>query len=65
MLGHKCQWNICVIQTNKLPNRHLIQKLDGPTASQDSLTGKINKVEELEYNPHFLPIGEGRSDTAS
>ena len=66
MLGHKCQWNICAIHTNELPIRHLIQKLDGPTTSKDGFTGKIgkllNKVEELEYNPSFLPIGVDEED---
>ena len=66
MLGHKCQWNICAIHTNELPIRHLIQKLDGPTTSKDGFTGKIgkllNKVEELEYNPNFLPIGVDEED---
>ena len=66
LLGHKCQWNICAIHTNELPIRHLIQKLDGPTTYKDGFTGKIgkllNKVEELEYNPNFLPIGVDEED---
>lgn len=64
MLGHKCHWSVCLIHTNELPLRHLIEKLDGKTSSKDGFTGEIgkllSKVSEMELNPNFraLPGGE-------
>ena len=61
MLGHKCQWNICAIHTNELPIRHLITKLDGATTSGTGFTEDVckllNRVEDLESEPNFEPIG--------
>ena len=43
LLNHKCHWNICMIHTNELPVRHLIQKLDGPTTSNTGFSGNVCK----------------------
>ena len=62
-IGHCLHWHICLLHTNKLPLRHLVQKLDGPTSGSASFKGLIGKmladVEELEWDKNFLPIAEG------
>ena len=62
-IGHRLHWDICLLHTNKLPLRHLVQKLDGPTSGSASFKGPIGKmladVEKLEWDKNFLPIVEG------
>ena len=62
-LGRRVSWLICQLHTNELPLRHLINDLDGPTASNNTFTGPLGKalsdVESLEYNPKFKPIKDG------
>lgn len=64
LLGRKLFWGICNIHTHELPLRHLIEKLDGPTASDKGFTGPVcsilTKVNDMEYNPRFkaMPGGE-------
>ena len=59
-MGRRVSWLICQLRTDKLPLRHLINDLDGPTASNNTFTGPLGKalsdVESLEYNPKFKPI---------
>ena len=63
-LGHKCLWSICMIHTNELPLRRLIESYDGKTCSATAYKGDIcqllPKVNELPINFSFkaLPGGE-------
>ena len=63
LLGHKCHWSVCMLHTNELPLRHLIEKLDGKTCSNNGFTGPICKmlckVTDLEINPEFEAISGG------
>ena len=43
-LGHKVMWSICQLHINELGLRQLIEDLDGPTASGNTLTGPIVKM---------------------
>ena len=60
ILGRKVNWCVCNLHTNELPLRHLIEHLDGPTASGKKFTGTIGKVLDLAttfpINPEFSPI---------
>ena len=55
LLGHKCFWAICMLHTNELPLRHLVEKVDGPTTSKSGFSGSIGKLlqtaNEMNYNP--------------
>ena len=55
--------SICMLHTNELPLRHLIQKLDGPTGSGNTLTGPAGRLlpqtQSLPYNPNFEPLSCG------
>ena len=63
MLCHKCNWLVCACHTNKLPLRHLIEKVDGKTSSKDGFTGPIGKllssVGDMEVNYDFRPLPGG------
>ena len=62
-IGHRLHWDICLLHTNELPLRHLVQKLDGPTSESASFKRPIGKmladVEKLEWDENVLPIVEG------
>ena len=59
MLCHKCHWAVCMCHTNKLPLRHLIDKLDEKTSSKDGFTGPVGKllssVPDIEMTYDFEP----------
>jgi hypothetical protein len=63
LLGRRLVWSICLLHTNKLPLRHLIDQLDGPTGSGNTLTGPAGKLlphtQSLPYNPDFPPLSCG------
>ena len=63
LLGHKCHWAVCMLHTNELPLRHLIQEIDGPTTSNTGFSGPIGKllyrVNLMEFNADFTPILDG------
>ena len=44
LLNKKLTWIICMLHTNKLPLRHLIQKLDGKTTSSNGFSGVVGKL---------------------
>ena len=44
LIGRKCFWSICMLDTNELPLRHLIANLDGPTNSKGGFKGPIGKL---------------------
>ena len=60
MLGRKVFWVICMLHTNELLLRHLIENLDGKTSSKDGFTGPIGKllsqVNTMERNFNFKVI---------
>ena len=64
LLGRRLFWAICQIFTNKLPLRHLLTAIDGPTSSDKGFQGPdgslLSKVNQMLYNPDFkaLPGGE-------
>ena len=62
-LGRKLVWLVCNLHTNELPLRHLIVELDGPTLSNNKLSGPVGKlldsVMDLDINPHFTRICVG------
>ena len=62
-LEKRLVWSICMLHTNELPLRHLIQKLDGPTGSGNTLTGPAGRLlpqtQSLPYNPNFEPLSCG------
>ena len=62
-LGKRLVWSICMLHTNELPLRHLIQQLDGPTGSGNTLTGPAGRLlpqtQSLPYNPNFEPLSCG------
>ena len=53
-IGRKLVWLVCNLHTGELPLRHLIVALDGPTLSDNKLSGTIGKlldsVTELDIN---------------
>ena len=66
MLGHKVMWSICQLHLNELGLRHLIEDLDGPTASGNTFTGPIGKmltddVQDFVTNQQFerIPVEDG------
>ena len=63
LLGRRLVWSICLLHTNELPLRHLIQELDGPTGSGNTFTGPVEKLlpktQSLPYNPEFEPLTLG------
>ena len=65
LLGHKCQWDICEIDTNELSLRHLIRKLDGPFYPKSGFTGPIgkllHKVNDLPRNYNFTAMSDAES----
>ena len=62
-IGRKLVWLVCNLHTGELPLRHLIVALDGPTLSDNKLSGTIGKlldsVTELDINPNFPQISVG------
>lgn len=62
-IGRKLVWLVCNLHTGELPLRHLIVALDGPTLSDNKLSGTIGKlldsVTELDINPNFPRISVG------
>lgn len=62
-LERKLVWLVCNLHTNELPLRRLIVQLDGPTLSDNKLSGPIGKlldsVTDLDINPHFTHICVG------
>ena len=44
LLNKKLTWIICMLHTNELPLRHLIQKLDGKTTSSNGFSGVVGKL---------------------
>ena len=63
MIGHKCHWSICMIHTNELPLRHLIEKLDGKSNSSVGYSGPIGKllpkVHDFPVNDNFMVMSDG------
>ena len=63
LLGKRLVWSICLLHTNELPLRHLIQELDGPTGSSNTFTGPagklLSKTQNLPYNAEFEPLSAG------
>ena len=63
LLGRRLMWSICLLHTNELPLRHLIEVLDGPTGSSNTLTGPAGRLlpntQSLPYNPGFEAISCG------
>lgn len=63
LIGRKLVWLVCILHTNELPLRHLINKLDGPTLSNNLFSGPIGKLlpstTELPINEEFTPITIG------
>ena len=47
------QWFVCLLHTNELPLRHIIQKLDGGTTGPKAFTGPIGR---LLSNCEELPV---------
>ena len=43
-LGRPCQWDICLLHTNKLPLRYVFVTLDGRTTSPDKFGGPIGSL---------------------
>lgn len=46
-LGHPVHWFICLLHTNELPLRHLLQHIDGKTTGPKGYRGEIGK--QLEH----------------
>ena len=65
MLGHKCHWAICMLHSNELFLRHLIEGIDGLTSCSTGFVGPVGKcladVNKMEYNPQFKALPEGGS----
>jgi hypothetical protein len=65
LLGHKCHWAICMLHSNELFLRHLIEGVDGPTSSSTGFVGPVGKclsdVNKMEYNPQFKALPDGES----
>ena len=61
--GLKVHWSICLLHTNELPLRHLIERVDGPTSGSNSFQGPIGKslmkVTEWAWNDRFRSIKKG------
>ena len=49
-LGRKVFWMICMLHTNELPLRHLIERLDGKPSSKDVITGPFGNRAAVKYN---------------
>ncbi|ESO12359.1 hypothetical protein HELRODRAFT_158868 [Helobdella robusta] len=62
-LGRNLVWLVCDLHTNELPLRHLVQKLNGQTLSNNRWSGPIGKMLDdaidLEINPNFIRITFG------
>lgn len=62
-LGRRFNWLVCMLHTNELPLRHLIENLDGKTGTSNSFTGPLGKalssVTDLPINSKFAPITVG------
>ena len=41
LLGRRLFWAICMLHTNELPLRHLIEIIDGPTSSDKGFSGPV------------------------
>ena len=63
LLGRRLVWSICLLHTNELPLRHLIESIDGPTASGNTFCGPIGKLlpstQSLRYNSYFSSLATG------
>ena len=63
--GMKVHWAICLLHTNELPLRHLIDKVDGPTSGNQTFKGPIGKtlmkVGEWDWNNKFRSIRKAPS----
>ena len=61
--GSRVHWSICLLHTNELPLRHLIEKLDGETSGHNSFKGIIGKslmeVDKWKWNTNFCSIKKG------
>ena len=44
LIGRKLTWIICMLHTNELPLRHLIQLIDGKTTSDTGFSGPLGKI---------------------
>ena len=58
-LGRPVHWFICMLHSNELPLRHLIQKLDDGTQGPNVFSGDIGKALmncELQPVVHYSPI---------
>ena len=59
-LNRKLVWLVCCLHTNELPLRHLIQKLDGKTLSNNKWSGHIGKlldsVTDMDINYKFTKL---------
>ena len=58
-LGRPLQWLVCLLHTNELPLRHLLQNLDGVTSGPKAFSGTIGKeLPHCEEHPlvKFQPI---------
>lgn len=57
--GRPLQWLVCLLHSNELPLRHLMQKLDGTTSGPKAFSGVIGKaLEKCEELPvaKYTPI---------
>ena len=63
IIGRKFHWLICLVHTNELGLRCLIQKTDGKTDSKKGFSGPLGKllklVPQMKHNPSFKPISVG------
>ena len=61
--GRKVHWSVCLLHTNELPLRHLVEYLDGGTSGKETFKGQIGKtlanVQDWEWNYAFSPISQG------
>lgn len=56
-------WFICLLHANELPLKNLIQKLDGPTTSGNTLSGPIGKLIMTIVNPPIVRFKKFSQDT--
>lgn len=58
--GKSVQWSICMLHLNELPLRALIEKMDGPFKSKNTLSGpigtRLNTCEALPVADLFIPV---------
>ena len=63
LAGQKFHWIVCMLHTNELGLRKLIQDLDGKTCSKTGFSGPLGKmlsnVEDMEPNFNFKRIDVG------